>query len=315
MIASETFSLTSEPFEVDVEHYLIVNSVPVSTPPLLADIQRHSDTSDYVALYHKSELSTLMDMSPYVVKVHQDHPLLHQYVGNAEAHNSWSGILLTVSKDVPFESLLSHLRQRLLVSFSEGRKGILHFSNPAVANYFFSETTEQTDTDSWLGPIKQVCWYGPNHSPNQGLWCKIQNSQAISETPSSDQDQAPSSMWLMTASQALAFKQQNIDKALADYFTQMSLSVTDPQQWLTYRAHFHDAEKLGFTEFENIYQYLSLCEKQHTVDQQDDNYRIETETKRLIEQLDIQTVQTLQEDQKLPHIALLLEKDPSYVNG
>ncbi|BFM48496.1 DUF4123 domain-containing protein [Marinomonas sp. THO17] len=316
MIMSETFSLTSDAFEeADVEHYLIANSVPISTPSLQADLQRYCDDSDYVTLYKETELSSLIDMSPYVVKVHQDHPLLHQYIHNAEANTHWSGILLTVTKDISFKSLLNHLRQRLLVSFSQGRKGILHFANPAVANYFFSETIEQTDTNTWLGPIKQVCWYGPNHSPNQGLWCKIHNVQAALETPSSDEDPTSSLQWIMTASQAFAFKLQNIDKALTDYFAQMSLSVTDRQQWLAYREHFQDAETLGFTQFENIYHYLSLCEKKPSHGQQDDNYRIETKTKRLIEQVDIQTVQSLQEDQKIPHIAQLLEKETSYVNG
>lgn len=306
MITSDTLNLHSDSFEIGLQYYLIANSVPASTPTLSADIYTHSNSEENAALYLDSDLSTLLDVSPNVIRVREGDYLLQQYEQNALTKKGWTGILIAVTEETSFEALLAHLRQRLLVSFSSGRKGILHYSNPNVANYFFCETELYTNTESWLGMIKQVCWYGAENSPNQGLWCKVQNH--------SDKAEAHTPSWVITPSQEAAFKLQNIDKALTTYFTNVSLDLKDSHIWTQYRRYFNEAETLGFAELDNIYQYLTLCRAQNSSCDQE-HYSAEKVAASLFERLDIKAIQSLNEAQKLHHIEMLIKKDESYANG
>ena len=306
MITSDTLNLHSDSFEAGLQYYLIANSVPASTPTLSADIYTHSNSEENAALYLDSDLSTLLDVSPYVIRVREGDYLLQQYEQNALTKKGWTGVLIAVTEETSFEALLAHLRQRLLVSFSSGRKGILHYSNPNVANYFFGETELHTNTDSWLGMIKQVRWYGAENSPNQGVWCKVQNH--------SDKAEAHTPLWVITPSQEASFNIQNIDRALTTYFTNASMDLDDSQKWALYRGYFNEAETLGFVELENIYQYLTLCRAQNSSCDQE-HYSAEKVAASLFERLDIKAIQSLNETQKLHHIEMLIKKDESYANG
>ncbi len=307
MITSDTLNLHSDSFEIGLQYYLIANSVPASTSTLSADIYTHSDSTKSAALYLDTELSALLEVSPYVIRVWEGDYLLQQYEQNALTKKGWTGILIGVSEETSFEALLAHLRQRLLVSFSSGRKGILHYSNPNVANYFFGETELHTNTESWLGVIKQVCWYGAENSPNQGVWCKVQNH--------SDKAEAHTPSWVITPSQEAAFNMQNVDKALATYFTNASLVLKNSHKWTQYRRYFNEAETLGFAELDNIYQYLTLCRSQNSSCDQKEHYSAEKAATSLFERLDIKAIQSVNEAQKLHHIEMLIKKDESYANG
>lgn len=307
MITSDTLNLHSDSFEVGLQYYLIANSVPASTPTLSADIYTHSNSVESAALYLDSDLSTFLDVSPYVIRVREGDHLLQQYVQNALTKKGWTGVLIAVTEETSFEVLLAHLRQRLFVSFSSGRKGILHYSNPNVANYFFGETALRTNTESWLGMIKQVCWYGAENSPNQGLWCKVQNH--------SDKAEAHTQSWVITPSQEAAFNMQNVDKALTTYFTNASMDLDDSQKWALYRGYFIEAETLGFVELDNIYQYLTLCREHNIAHHQDEHYGVEKLTKNLIDRLDIDAIRLINEAQKIHHIEMRIKKDESYANG
>lgn len=307
MITSDTLNLHSDSFEAGLQYYLIANSVPASTPTLSADIYTHSNSVESAALYLDSDLSTFLDVSPYVIRVREGDHLLQQYVQNALTKKGWTGVLIAVTEETSFEVLLAHLRQRLFVSFSSGRKGILHYSNPNVANYFFGETALRTNTESWLGMIKQVCWYGAENSPNQGLWCKVQNH--------SDKAEAHTQSWVITPSQEAAFNMQNVDKALTTYFTNASMDLDDSQKWALYRGYFIEAETLGFVELDNIYQYLTLCREHNIAHHQDEHYGVEKLTKNLIDRLDIDAIRLINEAQKIHHIEMRIKKDESYANG
>lgn len=306
MITSDTLNLHSDSFEVGLQYYLIANSVPASTPTLSADIYTYSNSAESAALYLDSDLSTLLDVSPYVIRVREGDYLLQQYEQNALTKKGWTGVLIAVTEETSFEALLAHLRQRLFVSFSSGRKGILHYSNPNVANYFFGETELHTNTESWFGMIKQVCWYGAENSPNQGVWCKVQNH--------SDKAEAHTPSWVITPSQEAAFNMQNVDKALTTYFMNASLDLKDSHKWTQYRRYFNEAETLGFAELENIYHYLTLCRAQNSSCDQE-HYSAEKVATSLFERLDIKAIQSVNEAQKLHHIEMLIKKDESYANG
>ena len=309
MITSDTLSLHADPFESGLQYYLIANSVSISGSTLTADIYTLSDSNEREALFLDSDLSSLLDISPYVVRVTDGDKLLQQYVQNAVTQSGWSGILVAVSEETQFEALLAHLRQRLFISFSSERKGILHYSNPNVANYFLGETESSSSTESWLGIIKQVCWYGAPNSPYQGLWCKVQNH--------SDKTNVHNLPWVITPQQETAFKVQKMDQALAKYFFKNSKpeEAIDSQQWLVYRRYFKEAQTLGFAEIDNVYQYLTLCGEYECSNDQKEHYRPEMTKSTLIERIDIEAIQSINESQKLQHIKMLINKDESYANG
>ncbi|MEP7731229.1 DUF4123 domain-containing protein [Marinomonas primoryensis] len=316
MNTSDTFHLQAGSLQPNLQHYLIANRLPGSMPNLMADMYAHNGGADNAILYLNSELSELLEVSPYVIRVHEGDFVLKQYERNAVVQNGWSGIVISVADTTSFDELLMHLRQRLLVLFSSDRKGVLHFSNPNVANYWFGEA-DTNETAVWLGPIKQVWWYGANNSPNQALWCHIWN---LLDAPPVDTSPPPS-LWSITESQKAALELKKVDKVLAVFFLSASISVKSSQQWLRYRSFFCDASTLGLTERDNVYQYLLLCnEHDHANENLDDNFREvgadgNNLDKSLIESLDVAFIQTLSESKKLHHIKTRLKRDRSYANG
>ena len=316
MNTSDTFNLQASSLQANLQHYLIANRLPGNVPNLMADMYAHNGGADNAILYLNSELSELLEVSPYVIRVHEGDFILQQYERNAVVQNGWSGIVVSVAETTSFDELLMHLRQRLLVLFSSGRKGVLHFSNPNVANYWFGETNSN-ETGLWLGPIQHVWWYGAERSPNQALWCHFQNH---SDAPATDSNSSLL-LWSITESQKAALELKKVDKVLAGFFLSTSMNVQNRQQWLRYRSFFCDASVLGLTELDNVYQYLLLCgEHDHTNENLDDNVReVGTDgnnlDKSLIESLDVAFIQTLSESKKLHHIKTRLKRDGSYANG
>lgn len=318
-------------FDDNLRHYVIANHVATNTWGLIADIQAvcHGQHTAYAMLYQKTKLADLSAISPYVALIKPDDALATLYENNAITKKNWSGIIVSIDKDTPFETLLQHLRDRLFVSFSDNKKGILHFSNPAIAHYLFGENTETTDTETWLGPIKHISWYGPTTSPNDKDWCAFSNS--------AEEHNDAVSPWLITESQQRALDLQQIDGVLSTYFTAQSVVPDNRQQWLVYRRLLNEAHTLGFTQSADVYAFLSLCGQYSFLREPNqtnhDNFRTVHVTVKKDQREDIEqkrtddltqpitahleatkTFQILSTQDKLKHIERLLEKDKEYVN-
>lgn len=243
--------------DIELHHYLISHYAP----SMAQEIYTHANSSDIALLYATTALAELSEYSPCVTRVHDADKLLKEYQHKAVSMDSWSGIVVSVPSTTSFSTLLTHLRQRLLILFTGGRKGILHFYNPRVANYFF-DSVEAQDTNHWLGPIKQVSWFAPEHCLNRSLWCKVINTSL----PVISTSQVPP-LWKMTPSQQTALERLYNDKVLADFFASISLTVTDSEQWSQYLQYMTQSEQLGLSEKEHLYAYLSLCRKFGSADE------------------------------------------------
>ena len=131
-------------------------------------------------LFDKTELAPYRDKSPLWVAVTDDDRLL-QTVHNAP--ESWPGLII----ESPFhhDILLAHLRHLLIVNFDEIRRGVLRYSNPVTASYFFTTGTAE-EKAPWLGPISRLSWYGgtwPDLAQGNQRWMSLDNPQVSCWTP------------------------------------------------------------------------------------------------------------------------------------
>lgn len=105
-------------------------------------------------LFNETELADCKEQSPLWLEVMDNTPLLDAIHLEPE---HWPGLLIesTSSTNV----LLAHLRRILFIHFDQIRRGVLRYSNPITASYFFGINDAQANAQ-WLGPISRLSWYG-----------------------------------------------------------------------------------------------------------------------------------------------------------
>ncbi|WP_223486549.1 DUF4123 domain-containing protein [Pseudomonas sp. A-RE-19] len=142
----------------------------------LYSLTTHPDTQ---MLFAGTQLSSFAEQSPLLVRLNNQ-PTLNQAIEQTPLE--WSGLLIESTCDTP--SVLAHLRQILFVKFDQQRKGILRYSNPAVASYFFVACTAQ-DLSLWLGPITRLRWFGATwaaKAAGETGWNQLNNPHATDWT-------------------------------------------------------------------------------------------------------------------------------------
>ncbi|MEB0047701.1 MULTISPECIES: DUF4123 domain-containing protein [unclassified Pseudomonas] len=148
------------------------------------------------ALFSTTALNSYAEQSPLLVKLN-DQPTLRQAIQQSPAE--WPGLVIESTHDTA--SVLKHLRHILFVHFDRQRKGVLRYSNPTVARYFFAACTAQ-DLGRWLGPINRLSGFGETwaaravgdtswrdlNNPDAGNWTEEHITGALHL--SADQEQA-----------------------------------------------------------------------------------------------------------------------------
>lgn len=132
----------------------------------------HPDTQK---LFAGTSLDGFAEHSPLLVRLNSQ-PTLTQAI--EQAPTQWPGLLIESTVDTP--SVLAHLRQMLFVNFDQQRKGVLRYSNPTVASYFFAACTAQ-DLSLWLGPISRLRWFGATwatQATGEADWQQLNNLHA-----------------------------------------------------------------------------------------------------------------------------------------
>jgi hypothetical protein len=90
---------------------------------------------------------------------------------------TWRGLLL--ASEASEQSLLSHLRRMLTVSFEPNHRALLGYYNRQTASYFF-DACDASDLSRWLGPIDLLRWFGGTWADfaigSQG-WQQLRNPQ------------------------------------------------------------------------------------------------------------------------------------------
>ncbi|PMN87963.1 DUF4123 domain-containing protein [Enterovibrio norvegicus] len=232
-----------------LSHYIVANS----SPEMASDLYKYSSTSDIRPLYLDTGLSELLAISPYITQIQKSDFLARVFEENAKNRAGWKGIILSVEKSFTFDNLLDFLRHRLFVLFSSERKGVLHFYNPSIANYLIDHATPE-DTSKWLGPIRQIHWFGPSHSENNGYWCSF-NNLSTNQTELSLSDKA----WVLTPSQQVGLEQLYDDKFILSYLKAKHIEPqNDVNFWSTYRGFLRFGEAINLEHSNHLYQLMDI---------------------------------------------------------
>lgn len=145
---------------------------PTAQLKTLYRLATHPDTH---MLYAGTSLDSFAEQGPLLVRLNNQ-PTFNQSIECSPAE--WPGLLIESNFDTP--SILAHLRQILIVNFDQQRKGVLRYSDPTVASYFFVACPAQ-DLGRWLGPISRLRWFGgtwATKAAGEADWQQLDNPHA-----------------------------------------------------------------------------------------------------------------------------------------
>ncbi|PKF81399.1 hypothetical protein CW749_01800 [Vibrio sp. vnigr-6D03] len=235
----------------NLKHYIIA-SYSASTAQ---EIYEFSETSEIEPLYAESELQEFLSISPIVARVETKSTLFRRLAEGTPSDFDWSWILVSVPTSMLFDHLLRQLRSSLTLSFDGARRGVFHFYNPRVAHYFFGES-DPSDTQTWLGEIRQVTWISPSHSPSSGSVCFFDGSAENLDVAISKVD----TQKVLSPSQQIALERLHDDKIIEGYLSKQSMTHCDAQQWKRYRKLYILSENLNISQPDDIAQFFQLCD-------------------------------------------------------
>jgi len=213
------------------------------TQNLLPKVCELESTPQLAMLFDKTELAPYADRSPILVSCDESSALLK---ATRQTPEEWPGLIL--QSEQPGAVVLVHLRQILFVHFGGNRRGVLRYSNPVTASYFFP-ACEAHQLKCWLGPITRLSWYGgtwPDRASSISAWKTLENPEA-----SSAQVFARDPM--LDADQQNALRCQQLDYLLYRWWlSHQDLCFASGQQWLD------EGLCLGFTKADSLEHYLSI---------------------------------------------------------
>ncbi|HEX4551295.1 DUF4123 domain-containing protein [Pseudomonas sp.] len=129
-------------------------------------------------LFDTTEFQPVSEQGPLLIDLHESPALAA--LCHRDPH-TWRGLLL--SSEVCAQTLLSHLRRMLTVTFDLSHRALLGYYNRQTASYFF-DACDAADLSRWLGPIQQLRWFGGTWADraigSQG-WQQLRNPQWLVE--------------------------------------------------------------------------------------------------------------------------------------
>lgn len=214
-----------------------------STEQRLPQLFRQVGAPELSLLFDSTELAPYHMQSPILVKADDRSGLLEAAQQTPEV---WPGLI--VQSEHPEEAVLAHLRQILLVRFEGNRRGVLRYSNPTTASYFFPAC--QTDQlKLWLGPVSHLSWYGgtwADRALGHVRWQGLEKPDAINWKASVHES-------VLEANQQLALQAQLQDHFLYRWWLkQNGLCYSRCRQWLGEGLH------QGFTSAASLECYLAM---------------------------------------------------------
>ncbi|WP_095101587.1 DUF4123 domain-containing protein [Pseudomonas sp. Irchel 3A5] len=210
---------------------------------VLPQLYRNIGAPQLSMLFDTTELAAYTEQSPILVTTDEASDLLKAVQQTPE---DWPGLI--IQSKHPTSVVLAHLRQILLVRFDDLGRGVLRYSNPVTASYFFP-SCQPDSLKYWLGPISLLSWYGgtwANRASNTYSWRNIENPEAESWKPMDCESALDSRQ-----QQALRCHQQ--DHFLYRWWLKQSdLCFSRGQQWL------HEGLGYGFTKADSLEHYLNV---------------------------------------------------------
>ncbi|MBP0942410.1 DUF4123 domain-containing protein [Pseudomonas sp. 20GA0148] len=165
-------------------------------------------------LFDRTELAPCRDKSPLWLAATDDDNVLRAVHDDPE---KWPGLII----ESPFHNdiLLAHLRHLSIVNFEGIRRGVLRYSNPVTASYFFTTGTTEENAP-WFGPISRLSWYGgtwPDLAQGNQRWMSLDNPHASRWTPATQ----PATPRLSDAHEH-AFRHQERERFAYDWWKKQS---------------------------------------------------------------------------------------------
>lgn len=210
---------------------------------VLSQLYRQLGAPELSMLFDATELGAYMDQSPVLVTCAESSDLLKTV---QQAPEGWPGLI--IQSEYSTAVVLAHLRQMLFVRFEGRRRGVLRYSNPVTASYFFP-ACQATQLKLWLGPISRLSWYGgtwADHALSANRWQYLENADAKNRGVSAHEP-------VLEADQQQALQRQQQDRFLYLWWLKQSdLCYSRCQQWM------NEGQLSGFTEADPLERYMSL---------------------------------------------------------
>ena len=123
-------------------------------PQTRAMLQQKFARAHSFQLFEGTELHALRNEGPALIDLRTCPALAELCFSQAQV---WRGLLMV--GDVAAAQLLEHLQRMLMVTVGQHHRALLNYYNPNTASYFF-DACDAVELSRWLGPIKQLQWFG-----------------------------------------------------------------------------------------------------------------------------------------------------------
>ena len=222
-------------------HWLLLER----TEQLLIQLYLLGEDPNPIRLFDDTELADCEEESPLLIDAKTNPSLLSAMRSQP---NDWPGLILESFGELP--DLLSHLRHILFIRFEGERRGVLRYSRPRTASYFFPACDFKT-LALWLGPIQAVNWFGGtwrDSASDRESWHRLENHQANQWRP----DRMAQKFALAVAHEQALQRQQGEHFLYQWWQQQNDTSFETAWQYLT------EGMQAGFVSAESLSSYLGL---------------------------------------------------------
>ncbi|MCQ2994126.1 hypothetical protein ALP94_00581 [Pseudomonas savastanoi pv. glycinea] len=213
------------------------------TNSVLPQLYRKIGAPQLSMLFDTTELAAYTEQSPILVTTDESSDLLNAVQQTPE---DWPGLI--IQSEQPTVVVLAHLRQILLVRFEALGRGVLRYSNPVTASYFFP-ACQSDSLKYWLGPISRLSWYGGtwgDRALNARSWRSLESPEGENREPLAFE-------FALDSHQQQALRCQQQDHFLYRWWLKQSdLCYSHGQQWLG------EGLRYGFTKAHSLERYLDV---------------------------------------------------------
>ncbi|MGE6793729.1 DUF4123 domain-containing protein [Pseudomonas guineae] len=212
---------------------------------LLERLYRSGSNPDPYRLFDDTELTPYADHGPLLVNAAENSAIADDFIARPD---DWAGLQIDSSQ--PLHAVLRHLRHILFVGFDSERKGVLRYSNPRTASYFFP-ALEEGELSIWLGPIRRLSWHSATwreSAAQQAHWHSRENMSADQWQPLDER-----SHFHLGKSQTEALQRQQTEKFLFHWWQQQSQLSLDQAF-----AYLEEGMQNGFFAADSLSTYLDI---------------------------------------------------------
>ncbi|WP_339490408.1 DUF4123 domain-containing protein [Pseudomonas sp. EL_65y_Pfl2_R95] len=215
------------------------------TDDLPERLYRLGENPNPYRLFDETELELYAEQSPLLISTHENPSVAADFLAQP---NDWMGLKLESSQ--PLQVVLQHLRHILFVSFEGERKGVLRYTNPRTASYFYP-SLDSSELVTWLGPICSLSWFGATwreSAESQACWFSQENLRA--EQWQAEAKPAPLALG---KGQTAALQSQQTEKFLFHWWQKQSRLSFDQAF-----AYLQEGMNSGFLSADSLNTYLDI---------------------------------------------------------